>query len=244
MKNLINYELDERSRSFAFTRKKRLFPKSAIKSNPKRFKYYDKKRVDIIENDGSYGGRDLVVVDIQPEYMSGINFLPSFINFINENYIEFNRIIFLYNGYDTLGMINESDYIMWWLENGLDEEVIDHITFYDKGYAFFRYCIDEGIEDESIVNLVKHMIDNGVNDSRDLGDDFWNEFIELYGDEDIRELLEYADDMINIPDLMDVLERYNNIILCGGGINECLKEVELSLDVLDKNYSILDKFTY
>jgi uncharacterized CHY-type Zn-finger protein len=43
----IEKEVDERSRSFAFTRKKRLFPKSAIKSNPDRFKEFDK---DIDEN--------------------------------------------------------------------------------------------------------------------------------------------------------------------------------------------------
>lgn len=35
-------EIDERSRSFAFTRKKRLFPKSALMANPNRFKYRDK----------------------------------------------------------------------------------------------------------------------------------------------------------------------------------------------------------
>jgi 4a-hydroxytetrahydrobiopterin dehydratase len=36
-------EIDERSRSFAFTRKKRLFPRSAMMSNPDRFKEYDKE---------------------------------------------------------------------------------------------------------------------------------------------------------------------------------------------------------
>jgi hypothetical protein len=36
-------EIDERSRSFAFTRKKILFPKSAMMSNPDRFKEYDKE---------------------------------------------------------------------------------------------------------------------------------------------------------------------------------------------------------
>lgn len=35
--------IDEKSRSFAFTRKKTLFPKSAMKANPDRFKEYDKE---------------------------------------------------------------------------------------------------------------------------------------------------------------------------------------------------------
>lgn len=49
--DMVNKEesLDERSRSFAFTRKKRLFPKSAMKSNPNRFKEYDKEVKDIDE---------------------------------------------------------------------------------------------------------------------------------------------------------------------------------------------------
>ena len=36
-------DVDERARTFANTRKKRLFPKSAMKSNPDRFKEYDKE---------------------------------------------------------------------------------------------------------------------------------------------------------------------------------------------------------
>jgi 4a-hydroxytetrahydrobiopterin dehydratase len=36
-------DVGEASRSFAFTRKKRLFPKSAMKANPNRFKTYDKE---------------------------------------------------------------------------------------------------------------------------------------------------------------------------------------------------------
>jgi hypothetical protein len=36
-------EIDERSRSFAFTRKKRLFSKPEMMSNPLRYKEHDKK---------------------------------------------------------------------------------------------------------------------------------------------------------------------------------------------------------
>jgi 4a-hydroxytetrahydrobiopterin dehydratase len=36
-------DMDEASRSFAFTRKKRLFPKNAMKYAPNRFKNYDKE---------------------------------------------------------------------------------------------------------------------------------------------------------------------------------------------------------
>lgn len=189
-------------------------------------------------------GKHLVVVDIQPEYSKYIPFLSKFIDFLNENYDKVSRLTFLYNGYDTLGMVNESEYINWWFENGLDESVIDVAKFYDKGYAFFRYCMDESIDENKISDLVRLMIDKNINDSRELDEEFWNEYMETNGHEDVRQLLELADDCITIPDLMDELKNYNNIILCGGGINECLKEVEIALNALGKNYLVLTKYTY
>ena len=190
-------------------------------------------------------GKDFLVVDIQPEYESGFKYwLNDFIEFINKNYIKFNNLVFYYNGADTVGSMNEQEYVWWWIENGLNERVVETSKFYDKGYAFFRYCMDEGIDDEEIVNLVKSMIHYNINDSRELDEDFWEEFIENYGNHNIRELLEYSDDMINIPELMDDLKQYNNIVICGGGMNECLKEVNIALDVLDKNYQILNKYVF
>ena len=51
--------------------------------------------------------------------------------------------------------------------------------------------------------------------------------------------------MINVPDLMDFLRNYGGkIILTGGGINECLKEVEIALMALDRPYNVLTRFTY
>lgn len=49
LKNLIDKEIDERSRTLANTRKKRKFPKNAMMSNPDRFKEYDKEVNNIKE---------------------------------------------------------------------------------------------------------------------------------------------------------------------------------------------------
>jgi hypothetical protein len=202
-------------------------------------------RINELFGNDAVSGKHLCVVDIQPEYEKAFgNMLPEFIDFLNENYGNLGHLTFFYNGYDTLGMISEGDYKMWWLDNGLEEHIVYGATFYDKGYAFFRYCIDEGIDDEQIVNIVKYMVEKNVNDSRDLDKDFWNEFIERYGNEDIRELLEFAGDAINIPDLMDELSGYKGVVICGGGINECLKEVEIALDSLGTQYTVLSKYTY
>jgi hypothetical protein len=210
----------------------------------------EQQRNKLLEDSGVnlVQGANLISVDIQPEYESYITFnLDSFIMFLNKNINVINSLTFLYNGQDTLGMVNEAGYRDWLYENGLQEEVLDSARFYDKGYAFFRYCMDEGIEEEETVNLVKYMIQNNINDSRDIDEEMWNGFMQEYGYDSsaVRDLLESAADMINIPDLMDYLRRFGGkLVICGGGINECFKEVEIALTALGKNYNVLTKFTY
>lgn len=189
----------------------------------------------------------IISVDIQPEYMNGITFdIGEWVNFIEQAYKNNNKLIFLYNGSETVGGVTESEYISWLDDLGLDEEILDYIVFYDKGYAFFRYCMDSGIDEDNITNLVKFMINNNINDSRDINKEMWDEYMDETnsGSEDVRDLLEIAGDMINIPELMDFLGNYNNIYLMGGGIDECLKEVEIALKSLDKDYKIINKFIY
>lgn len=189
--------------------------------------------------------KTIICVDIQPEYMSGITFLEDWIEFLNTNY-EDNKIVLLYNGYDTLGMISEHDYQMWLIENGLEEEAVDYIEFYDKGYAFFRNCMDYGIEHDQIVELVRYMKSEDINDSREIESHNWDAFIKQSGIsvDEIREYLEDNEDMINIPDLMDYLKRFKNIVLMGGGVDECLAEVEIALSALGKSYHNYDEFIY
>jgi hypothetical protein len=202
-----------------------------------------KKDSRILKESTNLSGKTIINVDIQPEYISGFKYFTSdWIDFLNNNY-ENNKIIFLYNG-PELGMISESEYINWLFEQDINENVIENATFFDKGYAYFRFCMDEGIDEDQIVNLIKFMIENDINDSREIDEDFWREFIEQYGNEDIKELIELSDDCIWIPEVMNFLKKYNNIVLTGGGINECLKEVEIALLVLDKPYRILNEFTY
>ena len=189
-------------------------------------------------------GKHFVVVDVQPEYEKYISFVGELVRYINTNYESMSKLTFLYNGYDTLGMVSENDYKYWWLEHGLDENIIDGAEFYDKGYAFFRYCIDNSIDEDNIVDLVRFMYQRDVNDTRDMTPEFWDEFIDLHGDEEIRELLEFSGDAINLPSLIDEIKDYRGVVLCGGGINECLKEVEIAFKALDKPYSVLSKFTY
>ncbi len=209
----------------------------------------EQQRNKLLENSGIslIQGANLISVDIQEAYENYFNFdIYSFTQFINENIDKMNSITFLYNGPD-LGFPNENEYQMWLMENGLGEDNIQRIRWFDKGYAFFRYCMDSGNDEEEIVNLVKYMIQENITDSRDIDEEMWEGFMKQYGydSSDVRDLLELAGDAINIPDLMDYLRNYSGkLVLCGGGINECFKEVEIALRALDKPYSILTKFTY
>jgi hypothetical protein len=204
------------------------------------------EQIKKIINEQVYKSKTIINVDIQPEYESYITFnIDDWVKFINNNYKN-NTIIFLYNGEDSLGMISENNYISWLRDLGIKEKVLNNSIFYDKGYAFFRYCIDNSINEEHIINLIQYLISNNINDTRDLEEHNWDDFMETYNidDNEIRDLLEHSGDMLNIPNLMDFLTKYNNIVLVGGGINECLKEVELALYALNKNFNILNQYTY
>lgn len=196
----------------------------------------------------SFDGKTFISVDVQPEYENAFSFnIYEFTKFINDISNEVNKIVFLYNGEETIGGISEERYKFWLYENQMNEDVIDSITFYDKGYAFFRYCMDSYLDDDITVNFVKFMYDNNIRDSRYMTRDMWAKYLRLHRHTDKKEayeLLDKSSDCVNIPELMDFLKRYRNIILCGGSINECLREVEIALMALRLPYDIYHRFTY
>ena len=181
---------------------------------------------------------DLVIVDIQPAYKKSIHFsISKFCDFLIES--DYRKVLYLYNGPD-LGLDSEDDVMNWLIEDGLDydEEKIDNLpnmNWFEKGYAFFRNMMDVGYDEEDIIKTIKKMLSEKVNDSRDLEDGDWKSI-------NVEPIP--SGDCIFIPDVLDVLENYNNIVLVGGGKNECLKEVEICLKVLGKPYKTLDKWVY
>jgi len=192
--------------------------------------------------------KTLLVVDIQPAYQKWISFsVFTFLNFLNRNFEEFNRVIFFFNG-PEMGYEDEHEFKTWLqFDNNLDEEIVDNADFYDKSYNYFRNCIDAGLYEKKIVKLIKFMLNKDLWDSREFNEDDWDEFIKSHPDsEDVRELMEGNEDCIWIPDLIEYIQDnvHGELLLCGGGTNECLKEVEIALQVLDKDYEILKEFTY
>ena len=141
----------------------------------------------------SVQGKTLISVDIQPEYEPYFHFsINDYVNFLNQNYPLVNSMVFLYNGHETIGLISEPDYKMWWLDHGLEEEIVNYSQFYDKGYAFFRYCMDKSIDEKVIVNFVRFMYQNGVNDSRDMDRELWRKYLKQYKKTDKTDLYDLS----------------------------------------------------
>lgn len=194
----------------------------------------------------SVSGKTLIVVDIQPEYKRWMpaRLTSHVIMYINEKFDELKSVLFLYNG-EELGMISEGDYKDWLIENGLDEEILNHCKFFDKGYAFFRNAIDGGLDDDAIIALVQYMMKNNIYDSRDMTASDWKSYLkEKDADEHVLEFVKDNEDAVFIPDVVNILKPINNILLCGGGVNECLKEIEFVLKALKKPYELIKRYTY
>jgi hypothetical protein len=177
--------------------------------------------------------KTLVIVDIQPAYEKNIHFsLTKFVQFLIDS--EYSHYLYLYNGPD-FGFEDESDIKYWLFEKSqLDLDDLPKIEWFEKNYAFLRNAMDSGVDDSDIIKLARYMLKRNKSDSRDLNDSDW-ETLEI---EDLR------DNGIYIPDVMDVLKKYDNYELVGGHETECLKEVELLLDILGKKYTKLRKFIF
>lgn len=181
-------------------------------------------------------GNELVVVDIQPAYEKYIKFdIYSFIKTIKES--EYKKILYLFNGPD-LGYESENDIKDWLYEIvEYDDDLCEFIQtfkFYEKIYGFYRDLMDSDYDVNEMIKLIRYMMDRKLNDSRDLEEDDW---VTL-------KLDDISPNSLYIPDVVDILKNHNNIHLCGGGKEECLKEVQICLDVLNKDYVLLNKWVY
>ncbi len=186
----------------------------------------------------------LVVVDIQPEYESNTTFdIGDMLRAAAEDY---DSVLFLYNGEDTLGMVSEDALKNYYFEK-LDydveayEELLSNSEFFDKGYGFFRDVMDSNVcfDRSSIVKIVKYMVDNDMRDIRELEE----EDIEAIG---VSELLfdDLEDYGFYIPELADVLSYWNGSALAGGARDECMAEVEILGAALGLEFDHLDDFIY
>jgi len=185
--------------------------------------------------------RDVIIVDVQPMYMNAVGFsLDEFSDFILQN----RRILYFYNGPDTVGDDTKEDIIEMFWEHTESEEIIeklnsDDILWIDKGYGFFRTWMDNGADEGFIQKAIIYMVNRGVNDSRDIDPEEW----ETAFPDDFQE--EFIDDPLYMPDIsLGELKTWSGSYLTGGGATECLREVQILMNAFNMGYTLVRKFIY
>lgn len=124
----------------------------------------------------------------------------------------------------------------------LDNSFWNRVTFYDKGYGFFRDWMDTGADETILKKAIKYMISKRIYDSREIEDEEWMEILNIK-DNTLPKFLEY--EMISIPDIpMNTLKKFSGSYLVGGGRYECLAEVKILMDTLNIRYTMVRKWIY
>jgi len=184
--------------------------------------------------------KPLVVVDVQPAYSYHINFGQKLARLIEKRTGETLMYVNAEDtgvSEDTLQEIKE----FWW-RIGMEEDTIESLTWFDKGYGNLREAMDTGASDHDIIAVIREMFRQGVNDSRMLFDEDYDRQLEAFGEDNI----EWITFGISIMELngFDKLKSMSPFYLCGGGQNECLKEVMLMCNALNIKYKLLSEFIY
>jgi hypothetical protein len=203
----------------------------------------------------------VIVVDVQPAYAQGASrsnqkLFERIIQFVNK---QTGPVLMFVNAEDQ-GMSRDTvaeikayweDVIRGeeWDPEDYDDTPIDWSRFQikDKGFGFFRSFIDLGIEDKTIIRLIRLMYQNRVNDSRELfgGKDSANyatRFEQFIGPEFKPWML--SDGIYVNWTSVAQLKRFSGSYIVGGGKNECLKEVELLMSSFNIKAQRIESMVY
>jgi hypothetical protein len=182
---------------------------------------------------------NLIICDIQPVYSISKELIPKMVSKIRK----FEKILYLYNGDDTGLSEDNVDSIKTWIYGyyDFDDGIMNmieskNITWYDKGYAFFRDMMDSGkFEDIQIIKVLQFMLSKNVYDIRDLSEEDFNRL-----NKKLNLNIDSPDDYNTwISDsLVDYLIRYPKGSIIGGGKEECLKEIVLLSKALKLGYQV------
>jgi hypothetical protein len=182
----------------------------------------------------------VILVDFQPAYMKTAGYDDAIENaceFINQKRPAF--ITCFFNGEDV-GIEDTVDEVAWhYIEYGLDENIARRVKYREKTYAFLRNWMDMGVDNRDIIKVVRHLVMNNLNDSRDIEEE---ELAELVGDSWRSELY---DDNIYVPDInIADLHKLSGSLMGGGGRHECLHELQLFMSAFNIKYKLVDKWIY
>lgn len=179
---------------------------------------------------------NLAIIDVQPCYQQGATSVRNaLIPMLNRG--EFDNIVFVRVNEELSGD-TEWDAMAYWEEAGLDPDVLANAHHLEKTYAFFRGWMDNGVDDDVIVEVVKCLRSHNEWDTRMLEPELLDSFDEG--------LSTRADPLFR-PDELESESRLferKTWTLCGGGRHECLKEFELWLDSLNVSHDRIEHLVY
>jgi len=191
-------------------------------------------------------GNSVILIDFQPAYQSddfgyndAIEEAIAYINAKRPNVTAF------FNGEDVGIEDTPSEVAYHYMEHGLDEDLAHNINFKEKSYAWLRSWMDQGVDDSTIIKVVRYMVMNDMTDSRDIierqenGEEI---FKELVGDDGGEWMY---DDGIYIPDIsIGDLKSLSGSLLGGGGQHECLKEMQLFMNAFNIRFKLVNDWIY
>jgi hypothetical protein len=181
----------------------------------------------------------MIVVDVQPEYHKWCEYImPRFVDFMNSHS---GRVLAYYNGQ---GLTNDEMETVkhYYREMGMNEERVESIEYIEKDYGWFRAWMDNGVSEGDIIKILREMMRQKINDSRDLEPSAEEVFEELVGEMDG---FNVEDDPIYFPYIeIGHLREFNGALLCGGGEHECLKEIQLLMSAYNIKYKLFKKLIY
>lgn len=127
----------------------------------------------------------------------------------------------------------------FWRRQGASDELVERIQWVEKDYAFLRGWMDNGVDDETIITVLQKMQCLRKTDSRDLEEPLLEELAPHRPQYDPLIMSEYVFDAVR-----DMRGTASHWYTCGGGLEACLKEVELVLEAEKLDYSQLSHLTY
>ncbi len=195
--------------------------------------------------------KPLIIVDVQPQYMDkGLSpHIDNIINYIEQVAKDNRPILAFYNNQEFSGDSSDESRFFF-IEQGLSEESWGKIMFVEKNYGFLRNWMDEGFKDEVIIEAVKIMKKDKINDSRDFADEHWEQLkkvngTELFSPDNKGHFTECY--MVNMPDFnTNIIKGFKGIEveMLGGGRYECLEEMNLFCDGYDIKTKINEALSY
>lgn len=186
---------------------------------------------------------NILVVDVQPAYDAWSGAVVSGVaQMLNRAQ---GGIYVLYNA-ESQTADDYVDVINYMIEGGLDENVAERINYFSKEYGFFRPWMDQGVPDRIIIKTVRAMVQHKVNDSRMLD---INAVLTPEEQREFQSHFKYSDweeEGIYMPDFMpiSILKQISPFYMCGGGRNECLREIELLCNAFNIRYKRIDNLIY